>query len=31
MNTPYKDQNNELKNQNMMLERLIELMEKEEN
>ncbi len=29
MNTPYQDQNNELKNQNRMLERLIELMQKE--
>ena len=36
MNTPYQDQNNDLINrrfdeQNKMLERLIELMEKEEN
>lgn len=36
MNTPYKDQNNELINrrfykQNMMLERLIELMKREAN
>lgn len=31
MNTQYQDQNNELKNQNRMLERLIELMEKEAN
>ena len=27
MNTPYQDKNNELKKQNRMLERLIELME----
>ena len=31
MNTPYQGKNNELNKQNKMLERMIELMEKEEN
>ena len=31
MNDPYQYKNNELNNQNRMLERLIELMEKEKN
>lgn len=31
MNTPYQDKNNELNKQNSMIERLIELMEKEAN